>query len=284
MKLVTQDYGCGTSSSILDYGIEDVVLVSPSQYEHVFDIDDDLFFVGHDFLFFLWDSLEKVERWKQHRHRKVVWCFERIDAIVPQWKAKSEYSLGLLAQFVDQIYVCDEDDADKYGDWLPQWASRNFYDMRDDVEQTNNKFLFSGQAGKPEYSARTQLLNQIFLDKELKDRFQITNFSRDLSWDDYCKNLLSYSSVFNPVGILKGFNTRSYEVMYSGRTLLQQTIGSYKRHERLLEKHPNAILFQDFNEMKEKILAYENQAVDPKAFFENNNIYARFKSIGVEIT
>ena len=57
MKLVTQDYGCGTSSSILDYGIEDVVLVSPTRYEHVFDIDDDLFFVGHDFLFFLWDSL-----------------------------------------------------------------------------------------------------------------------------------------------------------------------------------------------------------------------------------
>ena len=52
MKLVTLDYGCGTSSSILDYEIKDVVLVSENNYEHVYDIDDDLFFIGHDFLFF----------------------------------------------------------------------------------------------------------------------------------------------------------------------------------------------------------------------------------------
>ena len=82
MKLVTQDYGCGTSSSILDYGIKDVVLVSEDNYDHVYDIDDDLFFIGHDFLLFLWDTQEKVERWKNHKHRKAVWCFERIDAII----------------------------------------------------------------------------------------------------------------------------------------------------------------------------------------------------------
>ena len=56
MKLVTLDYGCGTSSSILDYGIKDVVLVSENNYEHVYEVEDDLFFIGHDFLFFLWDN------------------------------------------------------------------------------------------------------------------------------------------------------------------------------------------------------------------------------------
>ena len=41
MKLVTNDYGCGTSSSIFDYGIKDVIVVSENDYEHVFDADDD---------------------------------------------------------------------------------------------------------------------------------------------------------------------------------------------------------------------------------------------------
>jgi len=283
MKIVTQDYGCGTSSSILDYNIEDVVLVSPSNYEHVFEVDDDLFFVGHDFLFFLWDNMEKVERWKSHRHRKVVWCFERIDAIVPQWKAKGEYSLEMLKHFVDQIYVCDEDDALVYGDWLPQWASRKFYDMKDIQPSIHNKYLFSGQAGKPEYGIRTQFLNAIFLDEDLKGRFQVTNFSRNLSWNDYCRNLLNYDGIFNPVGILRGFNTRAYEVMYSGRKLLQQTFGNYVRHEKLLDGHDNVILFQSLEEMKSKVLASENHKSDPDKFFMDNSIYARFRNIGVEI-
>lgn len=282
MKLVTQNYGSGTSSSIYDYGIEDVVTVSPDNYNHVYDIDDDLFFIGHDFLFFLWDSPEKLLRWKQHKHRKAVWCFERINAIVPAWKQKSEYSLSILKQFVDQIYVCDEDDADVYGDWLPQWASCKFYEMKDS-EVTVDKYLFSGQAGKPEYHARTLLLNNIFQDSDLKDKFQITNFSRNLSWDLYCKNLLSFSGVLNPVGILRGFNTRSYEVMYSGRTLLQQTAGKYKRHERLLEGHSNVILFQDLDELKSKVKDYNCKESNPIKFFKKNNIYARFKDIGVDI-
>ena len=282
MKLVTQNYGCGTSSSIYDYGIQDVVTVSPDNYNHVYDIDDDLFFIGHDFLFFLWDSPEKLLRWKKHKHRKAVWCFERINAIVPAWKQKSEYSLSILKQFVDQIYVCDEDDADVYGDWLPQWASSKFYEMKDS-KVTIDKYLFSGQAGKPEYHARTLLLNNIFQDVDLKDRFQITNFSRNLSWDLYCKNLLSFSGVLNPVGILRGFNTRSYEVMYSGRTLLQQTAGKYRRHEELLEGHSNVILFQDLDELKAKVKDYSCNKSKPDEFFEKNNIYARFKDIGVDI-
>ena len=62
MKLVTLDYGCGTSSSILDYGIEDVVIVSEDDYERVFNVNDDLLFIGHDFLFFLWDNEEKISK------------------------------------------------------------------------------------------------------------------------------------------------------------------------------------------------------------------------------
>lgn len=283
MKIVTQDYGCGTSSSILDYNIDDVIVVSPDNFDFLFDIQEDLFFVGHDFLFFLWDNKEKIQRWKKHNHRKAVWCFERINAIIPQWKAKSEYSLNILKQFVDQIYVCDEDDADLYGDWLPQWASCNFFQMKDKEISFHDKFLFSGQAGRPEYQIRTDLLNKIFLDKEIKNMLEITNHSRRLSWEDYCNNLLSYNFVLNPVGILRGFNTRTYEVMYSGRYLIQQTFGKYKRHEKLLKGHNNVILFENFDEMKEKISNISNKKSNPKEFYNNNNIYARFKSIGIEI-
>ena len=280
MKLVTQDYGCGTSSSILDYGIEDVVIVSPQNYEHVYDVQDDLFFIGHDFLFFLWDSPEKLARWQQHKHRKAVWCFERIDAIVPAWKQKSEYSVSILKQFVDQIFVCDEDDAKIYGDWLPQWASPVFHEKKD-TPITINKMLFSGQAGKPEYAERTRLLNEISLDPTVKDLLQITNFSRDYSWDVYCNNLLSYYAVLNPLGILRGFNTRTYETMYSGRVLLQQTFGHYDRHAKLLEGHPNAVMFQTLDELKSKLTNVGKG--NPDKFFKENSIYARFKNIGVDI-
>ena len=280
MKLVTQDYGCGTSSSILDYGIEDVVIVSPQNYEHVYDVQDDLMFIGHDFLFFLWDSPEKIERWKQHGHRKAVWCFERINAIVPEWKQKSDYSIHLLKQFVDQIFVCDEDDAKIYGDWLPQWASPVFFKNRH-LPVTTNKMLFSGQAGKPEYAERTRLLNQISSDATVKDLLQVTNFSRHLTWEEYCNNLLSYFAVLNPIGILRGFNTRTYETMYSGRVLFQQTFGHYDRHSKLLEGHPNAIIFQTLDELKSKMSTVKPGI--PEKFFEENSIYSRFKSIGIEI-
>ena len=282
MKIITQDYGCGTSSSILDYNIEDVVIVSPDNYNHVFDIDDDIFFIGHDFLLFLWDSKEKINRWKSHKHRKAVWCFERINAIIPNWKIKSEYSISLLKTFVDQIFVCDEDDANIYGDWLPQWASPKFYEMRK-LPIKYNKFLFSGQAGKPEYTIRTKLLNDIFLDNEMKSLFTITNFTRELSWNDYCNNFLSFYGILNPLGVLRGFNTRSYEVLYSGRILLQQTFGKYTRHENLINDCNNIILFENFNDLKIKILSKNCKTENSDIFFEKNNIYARFKSIGVNI-
>lgn len=285
MKIVTQDYGCGTSSSILDYGINDVVLVSPSNYIHIFDIEDDLFFVGHDFLLFLWDTKEKIDRWKNHKYSKVVWCFERIDSIVPIWRQKSIFSINCLRQFIDEIYVCDEDDIISYGfKWLPQWASPKFYNMKDKlVTKEKSKILFSGQARKPEYGARTLLLDEMLSDTEFKNRLSETNSSRTFSWDKYCNNLLSYDTVLNPVGILKGFNTRAYEVLYSGRLLLQHTFGHYNQHFELIKNCKNIVLFSNFAELKNKINGIEYKLECSDKFYNDNNIYARFESIGVEI-
>jgi hypothetical protein len=281
VKLVTLDYGCGTSASILDYGIEDVVLVSEDNYDHVYDIEDDLFFIGHDFLFFLWDNHEKVQRWKNHRHRKAVWCFERIDAIVDVWQQKSHYSISMLKQFVDSIYACDEDDIEKYGyEWLPQWASCKFYNMRNE-KVVWNQILFSGQAGKPEYNARNNFINNILQDPDLKNSLRLTNTTRKLNWDEYCTNLLQHSAILNPVGILRGFNTRAYEVLYSGRMLLQQTYGNYLRHSRIVENCPNVIMFDSLESLKLQLNSVVN--IDSTKFYNNNNIYARFKSIGLEI-
>ena len=58
MKIVTNDYGCGTSSSILDYGTDNVIVVSEQNYKHLFDVrGEDLLFIGHDFLLYLWKIL-----------------------------------------------------------------------------------------------------------------------------------------------------------------------------------------------------------------------------------
>lgn len=285
MKIITNDYGCGTSSSIIDYNIHDVIIVSENNYEFIYEINDDLFFVGHDFLLYLWDTEEKVRKWKSHKYRKAVWCFERVDAIFEIWKIKSLYSISMLKKFVDQIYVCDEDDVGKYGDWFPQWASPNFYNLKD-RKIDNLNYLFSGQAGKVEYKIRTELLNNILKDETLKNQFKITNIDRTLTWDKYCDNVLSYKGILNPVGTLKGFNTRTYEVMYSGRILLQQKIGKYDYHESLLENHENIILFETFEELKSKLTNHvTNHVIKSNAdlFFKENNIFERFKKIGVDI-
>jgi hypothetical protein len=284
MKLVTNDYGCGTSSSILDYGIQDVVVVSEENFEHVFEADDDLLFIGHDFLFYLWCNEELVKRWQAYvqKHELWVWCFERIDAIVPQWQAKSHYSLHMASKFCKRILACDEDDCDKYGlDWLPQWASPKFFEKRH-VVPTNDKILFSGQAGGPEYKARNDLLQMISADIDLQDRFQITNTKRTFSWEEYVDNLLKYPQVLNPVGILKGLNTRAYEVLYSNRLLLQHAVGNYPRHEALLRDCSNAIFFRNFEELKtiltgKKLFASQNDT------YTNHSLYARLKLVGIEI-
>lgn len=280
MKIVTNDYGCGTSSSILDYKIEDVVVVSEKNFDHVYEIQDDLFFVGHDFLFYLWNTKEKIDKLKYHKFRKIVWCFERVDAIIPAWKQKSLYSIELINQFADQIYVCDEDDVKKYGDWLPQWASPLFFNNRE-KEIISNKILFSGQADKPEYKTRNKLLSEIYKDKIFFENFEFSNFKRVLSWEDYTNNLLSYSSILNPVGTLRAFNTRAFEVLYSGRLLLQQTSGKYKNHETLIKENESVVLFETKDELVSKIK--DAKIINSTDFYNKNNIFARFNSIGVEI-
>lgn len=282
MKIVTNDYGCGTSSSILDYGIEDVVVVSEKNYQHIFDIEDDLLFIGHDFLFYLWDDEQKLKKWlsRKDKFEHWVWCFERIDCIVPQWMQKSHYSLSIASKFCKRILACDEDDCDKYKlDWLPQWASSRFYYEKKEIPG-NNKFLFSGQAGKPEYHMRNILLKEIMNDPEIAGQLILSNTSRTMSWDEYVKNLMKYKIVLNPVGILRGMNTRAYETLYSGRILLQHTIGSYIRHEQMLKDNPGVIFFKDFKELKEKLRNVDLIQPNSDLSFTQGSLYARMKSIG----
>lgn len=285
MKLVTQDYGCGTSSSILDYGIQDVVVVSEQNYEHVFEIEDDLLFIGHDFLFFLWDSDEKLARWvgRKEKWEHWVWCFERIDAIVPAWQYKSQLSLSRASKFCKRVLACDEDDCDKYGfDWLPQWASCRFYNERTPLPETD-KLLFSGQAGKPEYQMRNELLASILQDPELKDRIVITNTSRSLGWDDYIRNLMSHRTVVNPIGVLRALNTRAYEALYSGRILLQHTVGSYRRHEEMLRDTEGVLFFKDMSEFKEAVANVRVSGGQDSGLYAQHSLYTRMKNIGVDV-
>jgi len=282
MKLVTQDYGCGTSSSILDYGVTDVVIVSESNFNHVFEVEDDLLFIGHDFLFFLWDNEEKLKKWhaRKDKWEHWVWCFERIDAIVPAWQQKSHYSLKLASTFCKRILACDEDDCDKYRlDWLPQWASSRFYHERTELP-VSDRILFSGQAGKPEYQARNELLHSILQDSELGKKLVISNTSRDLGWDGYISNLMSHRVILNPVGILRGLNTRAYETLYSGRVLLQHTVGVYERHEEMLKDNPGVIFFRDFNDLKKKINAVSEVMTSCEVSFDKSSLHARMKKIG----
>jgi len=285
MKIVTNNYECGISSSILDYRIKDVVIVSEQNYKHVFDIEDDLFFVGHDFLLYLWDNEEDLKKWiaRSSKFEHWLWCFERIDAIFPIWKQKSHYSLGKASKFCKRILACDEDDCDNYKlDWMPQWASRSFYDKKN-VAYLSDKILFSGQAGNPEYEIRNILLMNILEDEDLSKKVQITNISRDMTWNQYVDNMLAFRFILNPVGTLKSLNTRAYESLYSGRFLFQHTLGTYKRHEKMLKDNPGIIFFQDVNSLKKSILESTNRICNPEESYIENSLYARFNSIGIDI-
>jgi hypothetical protein len=285
MKLVTNDYGCGTSSSILDYGIKDVIIVSEKNFEHVFDEEDDLFFIGHDFLFYLWDNEEKLSKWitRSKKYEHWLWCFERIDAIFPIWKQKSYISLNFATKFCNRIFASDEDDCDIHNfEWLPQWASCRFYDLRETKPEFDYT-LFSGQAGKVEYESRTKLLADIQKDDFLKNKFQVTNITRSLSWEDYIKNFLKYPAILNPIGTLKALNTRAYETIYSGRTLFQQTIGNYSRHQELLKNQENVIFFTDKEDLKQKLKEKLPYSISLQSGYTNHSLYTRMKSIGIDI-
>lgn len=285
MKLVTLDYGCGTSSSILDYNINDVIIVSETDFEHVFNVEDDLLFIGHDFLYFLWDNEEKIKKWmaRKDKYEHWVWCFERIDAIIPTWMQKSHVSLSILSKFCKRILACDEDDCDKYKfDWLPQWASRKFYDLRKETSQTD-KILFSGQSGIPEYKMRNDLLSRLLSDDELKDNIEVTNTKRTFSWSEYIQNFLNHKTILNPVGILRGLNTRAYESIYSGRILLQHTAGTYVRHEKMLETNEGVIFFKDHNDLKKILNTCHERKINADKSFSEHSLYARMKMIGIDI-
>ena len=283
MKIVTIDYGCGTSSSILDYGIKDIIIVDEKNYNHVFEVEDDLFFIGHDFLFFLWDDVEKLKKWQLRKDKweHWVWCFERMDAIVPVWKEKSHNSLRNLQTFCSRFFACDEDDCDKYNvEWLPQWASNKFY-LNKDTTPMSREVLFSGQAAKPEYETRTILLNDFLNDNEIKNDLRISNISRNVGWDFYIANLLNHTRILNPLGTLKALNTRAYEAIYSGRLCLQQTFGRYERHEKLLKDVDNIIFFENFSQLKEQVIKTRDYNLT-NGHYEEHSFISRMKSIGLD--
>jgi len=283
MKLITNDYGCGTSSSILDYESGDAIVVSESNWRFVLDIQEDLLFVGHDFLLYMWDTDEKVELWKNHVGKRIVWCFEPVDSHIEQWQMKSHYSLSQCQKFIHDIYATDERTCDKYGiKWLPQWCSNKFYEMKARPIETD-KILFSGQAGKPEYHDRNNLLRTILNDSDMASRIEVTNTNRSLPWENYIDNFLKYPIILNPVGILKGCNTRTYEALVSGRVLLQQEdeIGYY-RHKDLLKEYPNIFFFKSYKDLKELVLGtdlVDFVQQDPTRQYDDNNLFARIRKI-----
>lgn len=284
MKIITNDYGCGTSSAFLDYKLEDVVVCSEENHAHVFDIQgEDLFFVGHEFLMYLWDNEKYREHWKNYPHAKIIWCFEKVDCVIPQWQQKSHYSLGLCQTFTDKFVASDEQDCRKYGlTWLPQWASCRFYENRNQIP-LESRVVFSGQAGVPGYAQRDDLLKRLSPNIDL---CYISNHKRTKSWDDYISNFLNHSKILAPLGNLKAFNTRTFEALTSGRLLLQQVDEEFPWHMKLLEKYPNVRFFQTHEELLELLKSQEIQnfvPVDPTQAFEENTVFARFKMLGLEV-
>lgn len=284
MKIICEDYGCGTSSAFVDYGLKNVVHCSAENHKHIFDIrDEDIFFTGHEFLMYLWDSEWKIKHWQNYPHKKIVWCFEKIDCIVPVWQQKSHYSLNICQKFTDRFFVSDEQDARKYGiKWLPQWASRKFYDQRNQIP-TEDRIVFSGQAGFLGYDKRDKLLSQLMSD----DDFYISNTNRKLGWDEYVSNFLNHSRILAPFGNLKAFNTRTFEAITSGRLLFQQVDSEYKWHMEQFGRYDNIKFFETYEDLlrllrKDEIRNYKVQDVTASTF-EENSVYNRFKKIGLEI-
>ena len=232
---------------------------------------------------YMWDTDEKVDLWQKHKGKRIVWCFEPIDSHVQQWHLKSHYSINQCQKFMHDIFATDERSCDKYGvKWLPQWSSNKFYEMKNRPIETD-KILFSGQAGLAEYSQRNQLLTKILQDTDLSDRISVTNTTRSLSWDEYIDNFLKYPVVLNPIGILSGCNTRTYETLISGRVLLQQEdeIG-YKRHRELLLKHSNVLFFSNYDDLKKIILEADLMSLmtnETEAQYNENNLFARLDLI-----
>lgn len=283
MKIVTNDYGCGTSSSIVDYGTNDVIIVSEQNHKHLFDIrNEDLLFIGHDFLLYLWNHPEYFKHWQNYKGKKIIWCFEKIDCVVPAWREKSHYSLSICQHFTDQFYSSDEQDCRKYGiKWLPQWASRHFFDKKSKTPQ-QSKITFSGQSGTIGYEKRDELMKKISEDADIRDKFYISNSQRNKTWDEYINNFLNHKFILAPFGNFKGFNTRTYEALTSGRVLLQQVDKDYIWHVNSISKFKNVVLFETFEDLKNILLNVDIDSKfdeNPQQQFEENNLFSRISSL-----
>jgi spore maturation protein CgeB len=91
---------------------------------------------------------------------------------------------------------------------------------------------------------------------------------------------MSYRFILNPFGILRGLNTRAYETLYSGRVLLQHTVGEYSRHEKMLKDNPGVIFFRDFEDLKRKTTRLREIETDCTLSFEEGSLHSRMKKIG----
>jgi hypothetical protein len=129
---------------------------------------------------------------------------------------------------------------------------------------------------------RTELIEKIKSDSDISQDLKVTNRLRTLDWNGYVENLLDHSRVLNPVGVLKALNTRSYEAIYSGRLLFQQSVGRYSRHEKLLSDVENVFFFQDFDQFKKRVIISRNYEVKAGTM-AGHDLYSRMRSLGVEI-
>jgi hypothetical protein len=259
LKIITIDYKAGISPGVLDAIPENVVVVSPKDYKHVFKKDwsdtDYILFLGHDFLHFLYDKRRKVRYWKNIRAKKIIWCFERINCIVDEWRKRSLKCYSNIEQFADHIFVADEEDYRRMPGvhFLPQWASPRF---KNDIlfDEKKDNLLFTGQFGTIGYEKRTALLSRIKNDPDMGSYLHIANSSRVFTWDDYINNLIKYKYVLNPMGNLVSFNTKAYETIVAGNILFQQIDDRFQLHREILSEGKEVIYFYEFADLKEKFL------------------------------
>jgi len=281
VKIITNDYNSGTSSAILDSDYDNVLVVSPDSYQSIYNLNqEDILFIGHDFLSYLWSTPELIDFWKHYKGKKIVWAFEKIDSVIPAWREKSHHSISICKTIMDEVVASDETDCRKYGyRWLPQWASRKFYDLRHTVP-TETRVTFSGQMGNPSYSRRDRLIEQLRNDREISSVFYVSNNERSKTWDDYIHNFLNHFVILAPFGNIAAFNTRTYEALISGRILLQQVNSDYRWHIESLAGYRNVLFFRGYKELKNllrKPNLLTNYERHPQQQYLNNNLEARLQ-------
>ena len=214
---------------------------------------DYIIFIGHTFVYDLFDTAWKQEFWKQIKAKKILWCSERIDCIVEEWLPPSRKALNDPRQIMDYIFVCDEDDFNNYKDFLflPQWGSPAFQ-CAIPFEKKENKLVFIGQSGLKGYENRTALLQSVKNDFFLKDHFiQLTN-SRSLGWKEFVHKVGSYKYLINPIGNLISFNTRLFEALQAGCIVFQQVNDRFIIHKDLIPDNKAVVYFETLDDLREK--------------------------------